>query len=308
MGDVPVERICPRCSGTHVVKNGHRQGRQQYRCRSIGCGYQFADRAEAPGHQFPAEAIATAIELHLLGRPYREIAADLEQHFSISDTKISGRTIYSWVRKYVNIAGEEGRKPPVRTVGPWRVEYSSLHPVKGGCWIVQDLATSHVLAAQAGDSFDPAVAAELIRIFEASIGNLSDNLHFLTFGTDVDLGSVEDFQDVQEAIKRLFPFGDYIPYKDILVISRPYGIFSPLSDFWYPLQIMRKPKAFRSPESRQLFLDGWVAMHNIFDMEDDPDGPVPAELAGPEAPFRSWLDAVNYRVKAQEEMTGWEWE
>ncbi len=305
MCDVPVEKTCPRCYGTHVVNDGHRQGQQQYRCRSRGCGYQFIDRTEAPGHWFPADVIATAIELRLLGRPYRKIAADVERLFSISDTKISGRTVQSWVEKYINIAAEEVWNLPVRAVGPWMVEYASLHPAEGGCWVVRDSVSSYVLAAQAGDSFDPAVAAELMRIFQVSIGNLSDNLHLLIFATDEDFGDSEDSQDVPEAIKQQFPFGDYIPSKDFLVAHKPDSIFEFPSVFWYPLQIMRKRRAFSSPESRQQFLDGWVVTLNFFIEHDEPGGCTepddtvgytPALGVGVEAPFRSWLDVVNYRA------------
>ena len=287
MSDVAVERTCPRCQGTHVVKNGHRQGQQQYRCRSRGCGHQFIGRIESPGHRFPADAIATAIELRLLGGSYRKIAADVERQFSISDTKISGRTVQKWVEDYISIAAEEVRNLPVRAVGPWIVEYASLHPVEGGCWVVRDSVSSHVLAAQAGDSFDPDVAAELMQMFEASIGKLSDNMHLLIFATD------EDSQDVPEAIKQRFPFGDYIQSKDFLVVHKPDSIFGLTGDFWYPLQIMRRRRTFRSPESRQQFLDGWVVTLNFFIEYNGPGGYKPVLEVGVDEPFRSWLDVVN---------------
>ena len=298
MCDAQAEKTCPRCYGTHVVKNGHRQGQQQYRCESIGCRYQFTDRPNAPGHRFSAEVIATAIGLHLLGRPYEKIAADVQSLFSISDTSIPGRTVYSWVEKYIDIAAEEVRKLPVRAAGPWMVEHAYMDPVEGRCWVVQDSVSSYILAAQAGDSFDPAVAAELIQRFEASIGNLSENLHLLIFATR------EDFGD-SEAIEQRFPFGDYIPSKDVLVVHKPDSIFGLTGVFWYPLQIMRKRKAFRNPESRQRFLDGWVVMLNFFIEHAEPEGCTehdelggytPAMGVGVEAPFRSWLDVVNYRA------------
>jgi transposase-like protein len=32
---------CPNCNSTHVTKNGHRQGKQNYHCQS--CGRQFVE-------------------------------------------------------------------------------------------------------------------------------------------------------------------------------------------------------------------------------------------------------------------------
>lgn len=296
MSDVPVERTCPGCYGTRVVKNGSGRGPQKCRCISEDCGIHFG-QGNAFGHSFPAGVIAMGIGLHLFGRSYRKSAADLKRHFSIHDTNISGRTVQSWVEKYVDLAVEEVRELPVRTAGPWRVEYASLSPVDGGCWVVRDSPSSYVLAAQAGDSFDPAVAAALIRLFEEPIGKLSDNLHLMTLAAD------EPFKN-PKAIKQMFPFGDYIPAKDIPLVHRsdgempsPNSIFEAPGDFWYPLQIMRKPLAFRSIESRQRFLDGWVVMLNFFIESDGPGGYTPARVAGVEAPFRSWLDVVNYPAR-----------
>lgn len=293
MGDVTVGKTCPGCYGTNVLKNGTGRGPQQWRCMSEECGIQFGE-GKAFGRRFPDEVIATGIGLHLFGRSYRKCAADLERHFSISDTKISGRTVQGWVEKHVDLAVEKVRELPVITAGPWRVEYASLRPADGGCWVVRDSPSSYVLAAQAGDSFDPAVAAALIPIFEESIGKLSDNLHLLTLATD------EPFEN-PKAIKQMFPFGDYIPAKDIPLVHRSDGempsrdsIFEFPGDFRYPLQIMRRRGAFRSPESRQRFLDGWVVMLNFFIERDGPGGYTPARGAGVEAPFRSWLDVVNH--------------
>lgn len=278
------------------MKNGTGRGSQKCRCISEGCKIQFGE-GKAFGHRFAAEVIATGIGLYLFGRSYRRSASDLQRHFSISDTRISGRTVQGWVEKHVDLAVEKVLELTVRTAGPWRVEYASLRPVDGGCWVVRDSPSSYVLAAQVGDSFDPAVAAALIPTFEESIGKLSDNLHLLTLATD------EPFEN-PKAIKQMFPFGDYIPAKDIPLVHRsdgempsPDSIFEAPGDFWYPLQIMRKPRAFRSIESKQRFLDGWVVMLNFFIERDGPGGCTPARGAGVETPFRSWLDVVNYAAR-----------
>ena len=253
---------CPRCGSRRIVKYGRRNGRQQYRCARKRCGIQFFNRMESFGQRFSAEVIGTAIELHLSGKSYKKIAADVERLFSISDTRISGSTVPHWVEKYVDFAVEEVPKPPLGRIGMIGVEYASLHPVEGGCWIVQDLKTSCVLAAQASRMFDPATATEVIDGFLASTGRQIDEDCYFTFGTDEEFGKSEEFPDILEAIKRQFPSGEYVPPGEI---PPEYSLLLGSGGaFWEPLQTMRKRKAFRSLKSRQRFLDGWVVIHNHF--------------------------------------------
>ena len=63
------------------------------------------------------------------------------------------------------------------------------------------------------------------------------------------------------------------------------------------LRTLRRRGALRSQEARQRFLDGWRVMHNFLTDPDDPVYLTPAEDVGVEAPFRSWVDVVNNRVK-----------
>ena len=247
------------------MKNGRRNGRQQYRCARKRCGIQFLNRMEAFSQRFRAEVIAIAIELYLAGKPYRKVAADVERLFSISDTRISGATVLHWVEKYVDFAVEEVPKPPLGRIELLSVEYASLYPVEGGCWMVQDLKTSCVLTAQASRRFDPATAAEVIEGFLASTGRLIDEDCYFTFGVDEDSGKLEDYPGVLEAIKRRFPSSAYISPGEI---PPEYSLLlDSAGAFRCPLRIMRKIGAFRSLKSRQRFLDGWVVIHNHFTRE-----------------------------------------
>ena len=298
MREATAVMICPGCGKPGVVKNGHRDGEQRYMCQPGGCLIRFSDRTEAFGQRFPAEVIAGSIELHLQGMPYKKIAAEAGRRHSISDTVISESTVLRWVEKYVDFAVYECRKLTFKLHGPLSVEYASLHPAGGGCWLVRDLSTSCVLAARAGGSFDAAAARGImVKSIESTGHLLGERIHF-TFGTDEGSGDLDGLPDVLKAIKKPPPpFGrllraekmgpDYFPF-----LSSATGAFQE------PLRIMRNRKAFRSPGSRQRFLDGWVVAHNFFIRRDAPDGLTPAQKAGAEVPFRSWLDVVNHLVTA----------
>ena len=59
---------CPSldCAAPHkVVRNGWRNGDQQYLCR--GCGKKFAANGQALRKQYPADQIAAAVDMYYSG-------------------------------------------------------------------------------------------------------------------------------------------------------------------------------------------------------------------------------------------------
>ena len=303
MSDATTRKKCPRCGSIPAMMNGPRDDRQQYRCRSRDCGLQFIDRKEPYYQRFRSEVIARAIELRLQGMQYKEVAAEVRREFSISGTEISAKTVLRWFGNYVSIAFEEVRKLPIETSEILIVEYASLYPDGGGCWVVWDFYTSYVLATLASSPFDSAAAEEVITKSQAPIGPLTGKVREFTFWTDENSGNPEACSDVLAAIKEQLRDGHYIPPEAIGLIN----LFLKLGSkgaFLQPLRTMRQRKAFRSRESRQLFLDGWVVRHNFFDWPDGPDTHTPGDSAGVKAPFSSWLDVVNHRVKVPGQRRG----
>ncbi len=296
MRDANAPKACPGCGGTNVVKNGRRGGQQQYRCRTEKCRHQFGGDANAFRQHYPAEVIARSIELRLSGKAYKETVDEIR--LRSPRTSIPESTVHRWFEKYVSKAVKETRKLRVQGIQVLGIEYASLHPVEGGCWVVEELETSCILAAQAQDYFEPDAAKRMIEAFRKSGGRLKKDDYFFTFAADMESEKSREFAEVEEAIKQQFQSSEYIPAAEIA--NFPVFVLDPHRPLHHALEIMRKPKAFRSPESRQIFLDGWMVQHNFFPDEKMNFGEVilPARRARIEAPFRSWLDVVNYRVKA----------
>ena len=245
--------------------------------------------------------IAKSIELRLRGLPYKDVVAEAG---SITGAKIAESTILGWVEKYVGLAGA-GAANEVRklTEIEWSfrlaIEYTSLHPVNGGCWLAQDVNTGYVLAALACRSFDPDTAREVIaevttKVMRPKFPYLYAAFNF-TLQTDAESRRSDGYRDVESAIRQQLRFTPYVPPEDFE--PEDFLTIGPGCAFRIPLQLMQKRGILRSPESRQQFLDGWVVMHNFFDRDDHPRLRVPADEAGLGAPFRSWLDVVNCRVK-----------
>ena len=90
---------CKFCGSLSVVKNGTRKGTQYWLCRN--CGRGFVANQALPKSKYPVEAVASALYLYFTGSSLNDIRKHTEQHHKVLP---SDSTIYSWVRRYTEIA------------------------------------------------------------------------------------------------------------------------------------------------------------------------------------------------------------
>ncbi|MGB3491985.1 MAG: IS1 family transposase [Elainellaceae cyanobacterium] len=90
---------CPHCHRCHVVKNGHRNGKQSYRCRD--CRRQFRENPQP--RVYPAEVKALCVKMYLNGMGFRAIERV---------TEISHNSVIQWVREFESAIEEENDDIP----------------------------------------------------------------------------------------------------------------------------------------------------------------------------------------------------
>ena len=78
---------CPQCQSIRLGKNGHRRGKQCYRCQV--CGHQFVDRQKKRG--YPPELRQHCLALHASGHSFRSIERQ---------TGVAHNTVINWVRQH----------------------------------------------------------------------------------------------------------------------------------------------------------------------------------------------------------------
>jgi transposase-like protein len=61
---------CPECQSTHVNKNGHKKGKQNYIC--VGCGRQFIDCYQ-PHKGYSEEVKRECLKMYVNGMGFRAI-------------------------------------------------------------------------------------------------------------------------------------------------------------------------------------------------------------------------------------------
>ncbi len=78
---------CPECNSTHIRKNGHRRGKQNYIC--VNCARQFLD-AYSPSQGYSATVKQECLLMYLNGMGFRGIQRVKQVHHT---------TVINWVKK-----------------------------------------------------------------------------------------------------------------------------------------------------------------------------------------------------------------
>lgn len=77
---------CPNCESTHLRKNGHRRGKQNYICRD--CGRQFVESYSPKGYS--DEIKERCLSMYVNGNGFRAIERL---------TGVNHNTVINWVKK-----------------------------------------------------------------------------------------------------------------------------------------------------------------------------------------------------------------
>ena len=80
---------CPRCTSTHIRKNGKQRGKQNYIC--VQCGRQFLQAYEPKG--YPEEIKRECLEMYVNDSGFRAIERVKKVHHT---------TVINWVKEVGN--------------------------------------------------------------------------------------------------------------------------------------------------------------------------------------------------------------
>ena len=276
-----------------VIRNGWRNGVQQYLCR--GCGKAFATSGKALRKQFPAYQIAAAVDAYYSGMSYKQVAEHMEDVFDVPEP--SKRTIHNWVKGYTSLAlrylqgeiGEDGtagtatgKKILADTGDHWVADELVLRV--GGrkywCWNVMDKDTRYVLAVRLSSTRH---ANDAIAVFERARDNAIRPPKKIT--TD-GLGSYV------EAAKLVFPDAKHEVSDGIYELvnnnlsERLQGSFR---------QRTKTQRGLEERRTGQDYLNGWVLDYNFFKDHEAHKGRTPAWAAGvaQQVPWTEWEDITR---------------
>ncbi len=104
---------CPQCSGTDLIKRGHKAGHQRYMCRA--CGRYSTDSQP----KFSAQTRALAIEMYMNNMGIRAIGRVL---------KASPAAVLTWIRKEHAVLQQRlAAQAPLQPDGPDIIELDEIY-------------------------------------------------------------------------------------------------------------------------------------------------------------------------------------
>ena len=109
---------CKFCNGERVIKNGKKNGKQQWKCKD--CGHQFINEGELVKVRVSKQVIATALDLYYEGLSLRKVARQIRKIFGVN---IDHSTIWYWTQKYTPLVKDftQSLTPQTRK-GIWHVD------------------------------------------------------------------------------------------------------------------------------------------------------------------------------------------
>ena len=283
MTDALTNIHCPECGADRPYKNGHRAGRQLYKCQD--CGRQFGGGQYPSGKRFPDAVIADALRQYYEGQTYREVAVHLSQKHGITDTAIAPPTVMRWVRKYTDAAVRalEGLKANVGE--EWNFDLSATDNFGNSCWQVFDRRSGYLVTIcyfRRGETISP---SKLINVSETSRGSLPRVMYTRCWPATGELG-----QRIATMISNEFPQIEIRVTNQFAFLTEM--INSPeYADYNGNPPMKNIGSRFKSECSANSFLLGWKVSYNFIKRRDGGKRP-PGSHVVSNPPFKSWRDVI----------------
>jgi transposase-like protein len=167
---------CAKCGSIRVVKFGHANGKQVFKCQDCGSKFREGFLRKA---KYSPETITLTLDLYFSGLSLRKIARTVNDHF---DMTLTPMTIYRWIQKFVPGISEYVNSLSPQLSDTWHADELFV-AMKGGrrvkrsdgadftiayLWNVMDRKTRFLLASKLS-KFRESVGGE--RAFREAIHN-----------------------------------------------------------------------------------------------------------------------------------------
>ncbi len=168
---------CDKCGSIRVVKYGHADGKQIFKCRD--CKHKFREASLLRKSKYNAELVTLTLDLYFSGLSLRKIARTLSDHY---DLNLGYTTIYSWIQKYIPMISEYVNSLSPQLSDTWHADELFVK-MKGGItyqrskgmaflWNVMDRKTRFLIASKLSEFRDSDGA---LKAFEEAIQNAHDS-------------------------------------------------------------------------------------------------------------------------------------
>ena len=264
----------------NVVQYGKTaKGIQRYLCQK--CGRTFLDNRAKERMQYPIEVVATALNLFYESASLAKIQRQLQLSYSVRPDR---STIYHWIVRYSKKATKALDSVPIKTGSKWVADETVLRlkepdSSKVWFWDIIDDKTRFLLASHLSESRGTRDAQILMeraarRADKVPEVVITDKLASYLDGVELAFG----------AETRHLPAKRLTSTDGTQIIERFHGTFKDRT------KVLR---SFMRKGTAKMFTDGWLCHYNFFRPHPAIGGKTPAEAAGADAPYKSWVDVVK---------------
>ncbi|MBN1188675.1 MAG: IS1 family transposase [Dehalococcoidales bacterium] len=269
---------CKLCGSTRLVKFGRYHGIQRWWCKD--CHRKFADNNAIPEMKTPAEQVAAAIDMYFSGIQLKHIPGML---FSKYGLFVSNTSVYNWITHFGRLAYAWAGNIPIKAGGTWLISESPAHnDIKDITLTFLDLvdvSSGFLIATGLTQNISQYDVKGLIEKGEDRVGMipssiLTDGWKGYTHGISLALG-------LRAKNVHIFPFNSRGIEKTVLYWQ---------SASWNRSRII---SGLKKEKTTLCILNGWHVHYNYFTPPEALSGRTPAEAAGADCGFRSWLDVIR---------------
>ncbi len=276
MGDQPGAARCKFCHAERVVRNGKRKGVQYWLCRE--CGKTFGSRQTIPGMRYPVPVVAFTLTSYCRGWGIDSIRKYAQRRFGVTP---SNPTIHTWVARFSSVAKQVTEKHRPSVGDEWITEEVRL--TVGGetrqLGYIVDTHTRFVLAMRyGGGTSEPMVISLLKRAF-ARAGKTPRSLA---------ASRLDALLNLPDKIGGWSTGG--IGVRPLVAEFTGYPVGGSLLSVE---EVVRVTEAMRSPDNTEKAIDAWLVYHNFLHPQDELGQRTPAESAGIELPYHTWLELLQ---------------
>jgi transposase-like protein len=275
---------CKHCGAEEAVRygtSGKTAPKQRFKCG--GCGRTFVANNAPPGMRFPAQAIATSLnmfyEASSLSKIQRQIKLD-------TGLDVDPSTVYRWVARYTKkavglFAGVTVKLGPVVVADETVIKLKSYGGENVWLWDAISRDTRYLIATHISPTRNTPEAEDFLQKVKRGMGGKKPEI-LLTDGLRAYLGGAKEAFGADTKHRRGDPF-DKGP-ENTRDIERLHGT---LKD---RVKVLR---SMANRESAKLVIAGWTVHYNFFRPHSGLDNRTPAYAAGHRGQVKSWRDVVE---------------
>lgn len=261
---------CKYCDSESIVRNGHKNGVQQWLCRD--CGHQFLENGNYVKMRTEPEIISAAIDLYFDGLSVWKVKRQLAKIFRV---RVSQMTVWKWVVKYSRLVNEFVDSLSPRLSGIWQVDETMVNcRSKGGgrfrwFWQIIDVGTRWIVATHlSGDR----PIEEAVKLFKKSTRLTRDKPKEIT---------TDGLWAYRKAYTKVF----WTRYKAerpryVRVVGVKDGGTNIIERLHGTLKDRTKAmRGMKGEESCEALLNGWRIHYNFIKPHISLDGKTPAQVS-----------------------------